>query len=70
MHQPGRTYVEDLVGVVGLYVDAAAEAQEPDEDEDGGDEEEQVREHGHARGHDGVALVAADDPPDRHGRGT
>lgn len=57
------TYVEDLVGVIGLNVDAAAEAQEPDEHKHGGDEEDQVREHGHARGYDGVVVV----PDDRHG---
>uniref|UniRef100_A0A0A9H8X8 Uncharacterized protein n=1 Tax=Arundo donax TaxID=35708 RepID=A0A0A9H8X8_ARUDO len=57
--------IEYLVGVLGLNVDAAPVAQQPDEHEDRGGQEQHVREHGHARRHDGV-VVAPDDPV-RHG---
>uniref|UniRef100_A0A0A9DPA0 Uncharacterized protein n=1 Tax=Arundo donax TaxID=35708 RepID=A0A0A9DPA0_ARUDO len=57
--------IEDLLGVLGLYVDAAPVMQQPDKHEDGRGQEQHVREHGHPRRHDGV-VVAPDDPV-RHG---
>jgi len=60
-----NTYIENLLGVLGLYVDAAPVVQQPDEHEHGGGQEQHVRDHAHARRQDGV-VVAPDDPV-RHG---